>query len=93
MIFSWEFYINKYPDLHDIKNREDAWEHWSKNGKKEQRIYTDIPIVFNWVDYIKNNPDLKKIDNEEDAWKHCLYHLKKEKRFTSYWLILKQYCV
>jgi hypothetical protein len=93
MIFSWEFYVNKYPDLYDIKIREDAWAHWSKHGKKEQRIYTDVPILFNWKDYIKNNSDLNKIDNEEEAWKHCLYHLKKENRFTCNGALLKQYCL
>ena len=93
MIFNWEFYITKYPDLNIITTREDAWAHWSKHGKKEKRIYSDIPILFNWTDYIKHNTDLDNIKNEEEAWKHCLYHLKKEKRFTYNLAFLKPYCV
>ena len=47
-IFDWEFYLNKYKDLikADINTQEKALEHWKQFGKKEERIFTDIPIFF-----------------------------------------------
>ena len=37
--FDWEYYINRYEDLKKAKinTREKAWNHWTKNGKKELR--------------------------------------------------------
>jgi hypothetical protein len=95
MIFNWEFYINKYPDLQNKKiiNREDAWEHWIKHGKTEKRIYVDIPILFDWKDYVINNKDIDYIQNEDEAWRHFLYYAKKEKRYIYHYSFLKQYWV
>lgn len=95
MIFEWDYYINKYDDLKnsDIKDEENAYNHWVKHGQKEQRVYVDVSIFFNWKQYIKENADLKNIKNEEDAWKHYLYYGRKETRkvIMSYYLI--KYCV
>lgn len=94
MIFHWEFYVNKYDDLtqnNKIQNEKMAYEHWCNHGKKEQRIFNDIPIMFNWKNYIKMNEDLQNINNEEDAWKHFLYYAKKEKRTTRNLFYLKKY--
>ena len=95
MIFNWEFYINKYSDLQNstIKNREEAWEHWIKYGKKEQRIYADIPILFNWHEYVEDNKGLDYIQTEDEAWRHFLYYAKKEKRYIYHYIYLKQYWV
>jgi len=83
-IFDWEFYINKYRDLKKagIDTEEKALEHWIKYGKKEERIFTDIPIFFNWIEYLNQNKDLKEtIENEEDAWRHFIYHGQYEGRY------------
>lgn len=96
MIFHWEFYVNKYDDLKNnnkIQNETTAYEHWRDHGKKEQRIFNDIPILFNWKNYIKMNEDLQNISTEEDAWKHFLYYSKKEKRNIRHLLYLKRYCL
>ena len=81
--FNWEFYINKYNDLKNIKNKEDALKHWIDFGIKEERIYTDIPIFFNWKVYISMNPDLLKnnINTENKSWQHYLYHGQYENRY------------
>ena len=70
---------------------EEAWNHWNSHGKKEERIYADIPIFFNWKDYIINNNDLSHTSTEETAWKHFLYHSRKEKRFIKNKDYLKKY--
>ena len=59
MIFHWEFYLNKYPDLrkNGLKSPEDAYQHWMNFGKKELRIYIDTPIIFDWKNYLLNNKD------------------------------------
>ena len=83
-IFDWEFYINKYRDLKKagIDNEEKALEHWKSHGKKEERIFTDIPIFFSWLEYLNQNKDLKvKIENEEEAWSHFIYHGQYEGRY------------
>jgi hypothetical protein len=40
-LFDWEKYIMKNNDLQmaNLMTREDAWNHWTKNGKKENRIF------------------------------------------------------
>ena len=81
--FNWEFYVNKYDDLKNIKNKEDALQHWINWGIKEERIYRDIPIYFNWKFYISTNVDLivNEINTEDKAWKHYLYHGQYENRY------------
>lgn len=93
MIFQWEFYLGKYQDLINMTTMEEAWNHWNSHGKKEERIYADIPIFFNWKDYINNNNDLSHISTEEFAWKHFLYHGRKEKRLIQNKDYLKKYCI
>ena len=95
MIFNWEFYLYKNPDLleNGIKTEEESISHFQLFGMKEQRIYTDICIFFNWQEYIKSSKDLKDIDTEEEAWRHFLYHFKKEKREINNIYILKKYCI
>ena len=95
MIFNWEYYISKYDDLikGDFNSHEDAWYHWLKFGKKEQRVYIDIPIFFNWKKYIETHLDLRTILTEEEAWRHFLYHGRIENRNIKHYNILKQYCI
>lgn len=92
MIFQWEFYVNKYQDL-NVKTMEEAWDHWSNHGKKEERIYNDISIFFDWKNYLNNNKDLNHINNEDDAWRHFLYYGNKENRNILNKEYLKIYCV
>lgn len=95
MIFHWEFYLYKYEDLRTSRliNEEDAWNHWLKHGKKEKRIYIDIPLIFDWKNYIDSNPDLDFIEDEEEAWRHFLYFGAKENRIIRFRNQLKRYCV
>ena len=95
MIFHWEYYLYKYEDLRvsGLINEEDAHNHWLKHGKKEKRIYIDIPLIFDWVNYIALNPDLHFIEDEEEAWRHFLYFGIKENRIIRFRNQLKRYCV
>lgn len=95
MIFHWEFYLCKYEDLRTggLINEEDALNHWLKHGKKEKRIYIDIPLIFDWLNYIALNPDLDFIEDEEEAWRHFLYFGLKENRIIRFRNQLKRYCV
>jgi hypothetical protein len=95
MIFHWEFYLNKYPDLrkNGLKSPEDAYQHWLNYGKNELRIYIDIPIIFDWKNYLLNNKDLKTIYTEEEAWRHFLYFGWKENRMIRFKKRLKVYCL
>ena len=93
MIFNWEFYINKYSDLELIQNREEAWEHWIKHGKRERRMFVDIPILFNWQEYMNDNLGLYFIKNEDEAWIHFLYNARKEKRSINNLGFYKQYWI
>jgi hypothetical protein len=89
MFFNWEFYVNKYDDLKEenINSEEKAYNHWIKYGKKEKRIYTDIPIYFDWIFYVINTDNLRDvIDCEDKAWKHYLYigqYNNKYRKFTN----------
>jgi hypothetical protein len=94
MIFQWEFYLNKYDDLKisGMTTEEEALKHWFNHGKKELRMYNDIPILFNWKNYIESHDDLNRITNEEEAWKHFLYFGGKENRIIQHRNVLKIYC-
>jgi len=95
MIFHWEYYINKYEDLrkNGINSPEGAFLHWTNFGKKEFRIFNDIPIIFDWKNYLHNNKDLQKIISEEEAWRHFLYFGCKENRKIRFKNRLKIYCL
>lgn len=95
MIFNWEFYLNKYQDLtqNGLKSPEDAFQHWFQYGKKELRIFNDIPIIFDWKNYLFYNKDLEKIHSEEEAWRHFLYFGLKENRMIRFKNKLKIYCL
>jgi hypothetical protein len=41
-IFDWMSYINIYPDLNHFKTKEEAWDHYIRHGKNENRIFTKI---------------------------------------------------
>jgi len=96
-LFNWEYYINKYSDLKmaNIINEKEALKHWINHGKKEERIYTDIPIYFDWKTYLLNNPDLldSGIETEDKAWQHFIYHGFQERRYISIEKFVKIYCI
>ena len=83
--FNWETYVNNYDDLKKvgINNKELAWKHWLKIGKKESRTYN---YIFKWDIYINNYDDLRKagINNKILAWKHWIKYGKKESRICNY---------
>jgi hypothetical protein len=83
MIFDWEFYIRIYTDLVNdgITTEEKAKNHWNLSGKKEERLYVDVPIFFDWKNYMYYNCDIEFI-TEYDAWRHFLYHSQKENRYV-----------
>ena len=95
MIFHWEFYLHNHPDLrkNGLKSPEESYNHWLAHGKKELRIYNDIPIIFDWKNYLSYNKDLRHISSEEEAWRHFLYFGLKENRMIRYKNKLKIYCV
>jgi hypothetical protein len=37
--FNWEKYVNSYSDLKHIEKKDEAWRHWDKHGKNENREY------------------------------------------------------
>lgn len=93
--FDWIKYTKYYKDLKNISNKKNAFDHWLKYGKKENRIFfklghdsdknsnTDFEKEydnFNWKIYIENYPDLKEIKSKKEAWIHWISHGKKEKR-------------
>ena len=88
-IFDWESYINNYEDLKNIKTKEEAWNHWIKHGKNENRTFDKIVLNecdnteftdFDWKTYINNYEDLKNIKTKEEAWNHWIKHGKNENR-------------
>ena len=89
-IFDWIKYTEYYKDLNGITCKKNAFEHWLKYGKKENRIFflnkedTNShefreEYDFNWKIYIENYQDLKEIKSEKEAWEHCITNCKKEK--------------
>lgn len=95
--FNWEYYIYKYEDLvnSDINSNKKALNHWLHHGKKEERLYADIPIYFDWKFYLLNNEDLIEsgINTEEDSWRHFIYHGFAENRYASIEKYVKIYCI
>ena len=54
--FNWKDYIYTYPDLKLLKNEDEAWDHWVKCGKKENRILiSDTICLFHCGDIIVFN--------------------------------------
>lgn len=45
--FNWKYYLVRYIDLPKTFNKDDAYNHFIKHGKNEQRIYDKnlIPIL------------------------------------------------
>jgi hypothetical protein len=89
--FDWKSYTQYYSDLLTIQNKNDAWNHWTQNGKKEGRIYCDVNklnvnskeyIDFTWKDYISNYNDLSSYNTKKKAWIHWMYFGKNENRIT-----------
>jgi hypothetical protein len=84
--FDWEMYIKYYEDLKFNTTKESAWDHWTKHGMDEKRIffrkYSDKQdeYEFDWENYIAIYQDLSHIKTKEDAWNHWLNYGKKEGR-------------
>jgi len=77
--FDYDTYMMLYSDLDTVvKTKEEAWNHWTKYGKKEGRIWN---ISENWKSYADSYPDLQRsIKNDKDAWEHWINHGKNEGR-------------
>jgi hypothetical protein len=66
--FDWEYYVNINIDLNHIIKKEDAWFHFIKYGKKENR-----KNIFDWNYYIiKYNLINLGIKTKEEALEHWL---------------------
>jgi len=85
-LFDWVTYINNYSDLSHFSNKMEAWKHWTKNGKNENRSYLKLEpeddeyIHFDWEKYLNKYIDLTNLKTKEDAWKHWITHGKIESR-------------
>ena len=67
-VFNWCDYIgNLNLGSIGINSKEDAFEHWLKNGKKRYKI----PEDFNWINYIKKNNELATLVTTESE---AIYH-------------------
>lgn len=83
VLFDWQFYINKYPDLKQVFHSEnDAKRHFHSFGVIENRVYCDLPNGFDWKEYLINNKDLlnNMICTKEDAIFHYITFGHKENR-------------
>ncbi len=84
--FNWKKYVTYYQDLKNdnLDTKEKAWNHWTKYGEKEGRIYFDYTEYknFDWETYIQFYDDLHddNIKKKEKAWEHWYKYGKKEKR-------------
>lgn len=85
--FDWRQYIILNKDLHNIKSKKEAIEHYLKHGKKEKRQYvinrfnykTVLPEDFNWKNYLILNKDLNIRKNKKDVIFHYILHGKNRK--------------
>jgi hypothetical protein len=82
--FDWKTYINNYEDLKNLTSKKEAWNHWIKHGRKENRtdkvLKTPEYDNFNWKEYISRYKDLKNIYSKDLAWYHWINHGKNEGR-------------
>ena len=78
LLFNWKYYLNKNNDLKNIKNEDEALNHFTNFGYKENRPFTD----FHWIGYLFLNKDLITINlcSQEKAIKHWIENGKKENR-------------
>jgi len=78
--FEWKLYIYIYKDLHFIKTKEEAWNHYLYNGKNENRIIYSIEKDFDWQFYVNKYSDLIHIKTYEEALMHWHTYGKNEYR-------------
>lgn len=92
--FDWKFYINYYSDLKDnnIKNEDEAYQHWIHNGLYEDRII-QRNMYFDWNFYLELYPDLKEnnINDEKTSKKHWENYGKNENRICNDTLLIKEF--
>jgi hypothetical protein len=82
--FNWKFYIKVNSDLIHIKTKIDAFNHFIKIGKFENRIYKEdknINIDEKFYKFLYD--DLSDIDNNGDLIKHYYLYGKKEDRIIN----------
>ena len=74
-IFNWKKYVSNYPDLSEIKTKNDAWIHWNKYGLYEYRTLFTINNEYHYENfdfnqYLLNYKDLSGINTKEKLWEH-----------------------
>jgi glycosyltransferase involved in cell wall biosynthesis len=78
--FDWKLYLYMNSDINFIKTKEDAYDHYQKYGKNENRIVYSIINDFDWNFYVNSYTDLKHIKSYEEALLHFNIHGKNENR-------------
>ena len=78
----WKEYITVYTDLHHLKTKEDAIDHYLMNGLKEKRLiniidsdkFKELEKKIDWENYIKNSQNLNVIKTKEEViYDYILY--------------------
>ena len=72
--FDINFYRRHYPDLQKMSNN-DLINHYIQHGKKEKRIFCNIPCEFNSTLYSNDKRlDSEYRNNKYKIWEHYLYN-------------------
>jgi hypothetical protein len=58
--FNWQKYVNRYKDLKNIDNIDNAWIHWCEEGKKQGRKFFTLAPFKNNKYYIITKEYIKK---------------------------------
>ncbi len=80
--FNPKVYLDLYPELKRKYTIKNAWYHYKKYGKLEDRIFANNSLIlyFDGASYCKMYPDVKNNFNINNAWIHYLKHGVNESR-------------
>jgi hypothetical protein len=76
----WKLYMFMHKDIYFINTEKDAYYHYEKHGKYENRLVYNKYPDFNWEFYISTYDDLKSIKTYEEAILHWHIYGKDENR-------------